>query len=165
MSVERDLCPYSFQVARCVLYTHKLDYGKSSSPPASTPHSFPYPPLACPSSQLLQPLPGTLTPLSPLSGFVLLASFPHLHTPFQSQYNVLIPNRHGAALLCPNSWQCSQRSGGPGGPTGKLPRRLDRTGRQFSRSPVLGHFRTAVLREDHGPHKVRHYYAVLIEGP
>ena len=60
--------------------------------------------------------------------------------------------------------QCSQRSGGPGGPTGKLPRRLDRTGRHFSRSAVLGHFRTGALREDHGPHEVRHYYAVLIEG-
>ena len=38
--------------------------------------------------------------------------------------------------------QCSQRSGGPG-----------------------GHFRTAGLSKDHGPHKVRHYYAVLIKGP
>ena len=37
----------------------------------------------------------------------------------------------------------SQRSGGPGGPTGKLPRRLDRTGRQFLIRPALGHFRTA----------------------
>jgi len=60
--------------------------------------------------------------------------------------------------------QYSQRSGGPGGPTGKLPRRLDRTGRQFSLSPVLGHFRTEGLSEDHGTHKVRHYYAVLIQG-
>jgi len=60
--------------------------------------------------------------------------------------------------------QCSQRSGGPGGPTGKLPRRLGRTGRQFSLRPVLGHFRTAGLSEDHGPDKVRHYYAILIQG-
>jgi len=61
--------------------------------------------------------------------------------------------------------QCSQRSGGPGGPTGKLPRRLDRTGRQFLLRPVLGHFRTAGLSKDHRPHKVRHYYAVPIKGP
>ena len=39
--------------------------------------------------------------------------------------------------------QCWQRSGGPGGPTGKLPRRLDWTGRQFLLRPVLGHPRTA----------------------
>ena len=39
--------------------------------------------------------------------------------------------------------QCSQWSGGLGGPTGKLPRRLDRTGWQFLLRPVLGHFRTA----------------------
>ena len=61
--------------------------------------------------------------------------------------------------------QCSQRSGGPGGPTGKLPRRLGRTRRQFLLRPVLGHFRTAGLSKDHGPHKVRHYYAILIKGP
>ena len=58
--------------------------------------------------------------------------------------------------------QCSQRSGGPGGPTEKLPRRLDWTGRQFSRRPVLGHCRAAGLSEDHGLDKVRHYYAILI---
>ena len=65
----------------------------------------------------------------------------------------------------PPSTQCSQRSGGPSGPTGKLPRRLDRTGRQFLLRPVLGHFRTAGLSKDHRPHKVRHYYAILIKGP
>ena len=54
---------------------------------------------------------------------------------------------------------------GPGSPTGKLPRRLDRTGRQFLLRPVLGRFRTAGLSKDHWPHKVRHYYAVLIKGP
>jgi len=63
-----------------------------------------------------------------------------------------------------NERQCSQWSGGPGGPTGKLPRRLDRTGRQFSLRPVLGHFRTAGLSEDHGPDKVRYYYAILMRG-
>ena len=63
------------------------------------------------------------------------------------------------------SAQCSQRSGGPGGPTGKLPRRLDRTGPQFLLRPVLGHFRPAGLSKDHRPHNVRHYYAVLIKGP
>ena len=60
--------------------------------------------------------------------------------------------------------QCSQQSGGPGGPTGKLPRRLDWTGRQFLLRPVLGHFRTVGLSKDHWPDKVRHYYAVLIKG-
>ena len=64
-----------------------------------------------------------------------------------------------------SSDQCSKRSGGPGGPTGKLPRRLDRTRRQFLLRPVLGHFRTAGLSKDNGPHKVRHYYAVLTKGP
>ena len=63
------------------------------------------------------------------------------------------------------SIQCSQRSGGPGGPTGRLPIGLDRTGRQSLLRPVLGHFRTAGLSKDHGPHKVRHYYAVPIKGP
>ena len=48
---------------------------------------------------------------------------------------------------------------------GKLSRRLDRTGRQFLLRPVLGHFRTAGLSKDHGPHKVRHYYTVVIKGP
>ena len=61
-------------------------------------------------------------------------------------------------------FQCSQRSGGLG-PMGKLPRRLDRTGRQFLLRPVLGHFRTAGLSKDHRPQKVRHYYAVPIKGP
>ena len=60
--------------------------------------------------------------------------------------------------------QCSQRSGGPGSPTGKLPRRLDRAGRQFLLR-LVGHFRTAGLSKDHGPHKVRHYYAIPINGP
>ena len=60
--------------------------------------------------------------------------------------------------------QCSQRFGGPGGPTGKLPKRPDRTGRQFLLHPVLGHFRTAGLSKDHGPHKVRDHYAVLTKG-
>ena len=54
---------------------------------------------------------------------------------------------------------------GPGRPTGKLPIRLDRTGRQFLLHPVRGHIRTAGLSKDHGPHKVRHYFAVLIKGP
>ena len=67
-----------------------------------------------------------------------------------------------------NRWgfsQCSQRPGGPGGPTGKLPRRLDRTRPQFLLNPVLGHFRTAGLSKDHRPHRVRHYYTVLKKGP
>ena len=51
------------------------------------------------------------------------------------------------------------------GATGKLPRRLDRTRRQFLLRPVLGNFRAAGLSKDHGPHKVRHYYAVSIKGP
>ena len=61
--------------------------------------------------------------------------------------------------------QCSQRSGGPGSPTGKLPRRLDRTGPQFLLRPVLGRFKTAGLSKDHWPYKVRYYYAVLIKRP
>ena len=45
--------------------------------------------------------------------------------------------------------QCSQRSGGPVGPGGGLPRALDRTGRQ---NAVHTH-----LVEDGGPCKVRHF--------
>ena len=77
----------------------------------------------------------------------------------------ILPSKGATAIqITAMRGQCSQRSGGPGGPTGKLPRRLDRTGPQFSLRPVWGHFRTAGLSEDHGTDKVRHYYAILIQG-
>ena len=72
-----------------------------------------------------------------------------------------VGNTHSSTHCRP----CSQRSGGPGSPTGKLPRRLDRTGPQFLLSPALGHFRTAGLSKDHRSLKVRHYYSVLIKAP
>ena len=51
--------------------------------------------------------------------------------------------RHALEIILVICTQCSLRSGSPGGPTGKLQRRLDRTGRQFLLLLVLGYFRTA----------------------
>ena len=47
--------------------------------------------------------------------------------------------------------------GPPQGPTGGLPRALDRTGRQNAVHTRPGNLRTAVMVEDGGPCKVRHF--------
>ena len=53
--------------------------------------------------------------------------------------------------------QCSQRSGAPVGPGGGLPRALDRTGRQNAVHTRPRNLRTAVIVENGGPCKVRHF--------
>jgi len=47
--------------------------------------------------------------------------------------------------------------GPPQGPTGRLPRALDRTGRQNAVHTRPGNLRTAVFVADGGPCKVRHF--------
>ena len=54
---------------------------------------------------------------------------------------------------------------GPGRPHGETAKKAGPDRTTIFTPPVLGHFRTSGLSKDHGPHKVRHYYAVLIKGP
>ena len=132
----------------------------------------PVPPPIHPHSHRCRDRPRTFPPLVTGRGKLLSPFLVHQTTRRSASQKALHVGFWVSGLGCAPFWsscliwlQCSQLSGGSGGPTGKLPRRLDRTGRNFLLRPVLGHFRTAVLSKDHGPHKVRHYYAILIKGP
>ena len=106
--------------------------------------------------------------VSPLLGVLLTFIYPPLHKQKQSHslpltmrlalilaVHPLGPNLRFGTTRPISTGDCHPPTvfatvWGPGRPTGKLPRRLDRTRRQFLLRPVLGHFRTAGLSKDHG---------------
>ena len=91
-----------------------------------------------------------MTPVCPIT---------HLHPRVQAKrVNQILAEKHE---YC----QCSQRSGGPGGPTGNCQEDWTGPDDNFYSVPSWDILGLQGLSKDHGPHKVRHYYTVLIKGP